>query len=445
MFATFREVAKAQATEKVKERLGELTLCPQFTFAHFLVGLLRVAHKLYPQVQGDSNAFVQLLERMDAVNPAKALFFVDNATRSRKSGFSPAPRCTASRSSRGSVDRSRTSLERSRASLERSTRASRADASRTSMESRTNTSTGSGDMDERRRTYAGDAAPSARERLVSQLFGYYAALGNPLNRKYISTLKWNRFLRDAKLLPTESGRSSEYRSARLSHIDADLIFVQAVGKNVRHHMSVRTFEIGLHLIAEKLYGKGGDSFAQLCDAILSPLSERLLELHGQDVTQCAIAMAEPEMVALFSHALDGVARLFHTYARNGVLTPECFARFCTEFDITQDMSHMPLQRIFSDCVNVEYSAGHGNLNEMSLLSFQLALVLIAEKVGKEGTMVSKVAQLFRRLNAVALSHGLHPHARGTFLPVDKEDLASSPRKVSPKKQTNTWTDLMQHS
>eukprot|EP00397_Hematodinium_sp_SG-2012_P019887 GEMP01020460.1.p1 GENE.GEMP01020460.1~~GEMP01020460.1.p1 ORF type:complete len:640 (+),score=128.32 GEMP01020460.1:84-2003(+) len=457
-FATFREVAKAEAVPDrvLKYLTSSGSDSSNFTFAHFVCAMLRVARKLFPHLE-DPAAFLQLLERMDAVNPGKAIFFVDlgQSKMSKRRSVRRSESTAESTSRPDSALKKRFPSGRSRLSIKEDIE-QRLAQRRQSSEMSSSSHTGDGQMI--------GAAPTYQERLVNQLFGYYAALGNPLNRTYLSTLKWNRFLRDAKLIPAETATTQEGPPKRLSmspscvfespvspplsQVDVDLIFLQAQGQSARHHMSARTFEIALHMIAEKVYGGRIDAFQKLCDDVLASLSERLLELHGHDVAQCAIAMAEPDMVALFAQALDGLARLFGVYARNGIWTAECFAKFCNDFDITQELSHMPLQRIFSDCVHVEYSAGQGNLRELSLLSFQLALVLIATKVQKEDVpTASKVSLLFQRLNAAALSNGIPPHAKGTFLPVEKRGLRASlsKRQIGSSRSSLTWTNLMEQA
>lgn len=448
------------------------------------------------------------------------------------------------------------------------------------------------------------ALPESYERLVAQVFGYYAALGDPLNRAHISTLKFSRFLRDCGLLPCDpqgavsfqveraaegglrrygpggrtsiskaptgsrgerlrvsvssspSGpqasaggypskdaappgglqaggrrasftvsahrqggalrgsdlvsnspgmgglrRGSQTSSAPglplryfpappLQQVDVDLIFLQATqdarpaaegnegislvqkagfvyksegpsgagwypNKKTqrRHHMTAGAFEHALLDIALRVFPgrQPEEGITELCEKILIPLSERLVEVSGVDVSAAAITMADPEMMEVFGRAQPGLEKIFLYYA-DRVKAPnappfwaaECFLRFAADFEITLELAHLPLQRIFHDCVHLEGAsgqappAGRGGHSSgqaaMSFLSFQLSLVIVAQRLGgatETASAVQRVVLLFHRMNAVTAmsTQERGPSARFSLLsvPALPEDEVASTR------------------
>ena len=69
---------------------------------------------------------------------------------------------------------------------------------------------------------------------------------------------------------------------------------------------------------------------------------------------------------------DGIAKIFNHYAdhsaKNNFSSNKWnvgnFLKFCSDFEITEELSHLPLQRIFQDCAQVEYSEGRGNMSRV---------------------------------------------------------------------------------
>lgn len=216
-------------------------------------------------------------------------------------------------------------------------------------------------------------------------------------------------------------------------------------------MNEHTFTVGLHMIAEAVYSSLL-AFDRLRIEVLEPLCGRLKDVSERDVAQCVIALGEPTMWQLFAAADDGLRKLFNIYARGSDgLTAESFAKFSNDFDITQDLAHTALQRIYSDCVHIEVSSG--NELQMTFFAFQLALIMIAVRTSKDydtsfSSIDQKVCALFRRLNAVALSNGIHAHG---LLPTGRVSQITGATDYAPERvresaregrQSLTWAQLM---
>merc|ERR1719453_553829 len=80
-------------------------------------------------------------------------------------------------------------------------------------------------------------------------------------------------------------------------------------------------------------------------------------------------------------------------------------RFAEEFDLVIEVGQLPMQKVFSDCTHYETVSGKGVDGEMSFESFQLALLVLAQKVHvgtKESSKpLDRVVVLFQRLNGSA--------------------------------------------
>lgn len=190
-------------------------------------------------------------------------------------------------------------------------------------------------------------------------------------------------------------------------------------------MEMDAFEKALFAISDRCLQMGslgnltvqdddGKAFEAFCEKVLVPLSEQLLEVQGQDVSEAAALMAQPDTVSLFERVQPGIERVFQHYAKpanEGGRAPfwssESMVKFATDFELTSELSHLPLQKIFRDCVHVEYCAGHGRSGEMSLISFQLALVMLSQKIHASAMQgkLDKLVLLFHRMNTISAMNG----------------------------------------
>lgn len=539
-FQVFRETAKLrQLPPEVQRRLPISTPGAHFTFSHFVCAMILLARKVFPEelCPNDATRIARLFERMDASKGriAYATKFPGNARgsvggiRLLPEGSTFAPESGRRRSSLGM-----SSPEARRSSVRRSV----VEAAIQPLDSAKAAAEVEFDFEDGMEKLK---IPERLRRLIQQVFGYYAALGDPLNRTYISTLKFNRFLRDCGLLSSDahgavsfkfnpaprgsvnmgprqslgggggggprgsirrSGSDSSIRRGSasltavpevrrtsirdaftvsasrksfsgpsgdalplrvfldppLSQVDADILFVQVTGvpeperrtslggpgersgsttnAKKKKHMEIEAFEKALIQISDRCLQLGalgnmtfqdddGKAFEAFCEKVLVPLSEQLLEVQGQDVSEAAALMAQPDTVSLFERVQPGVERIFHHYSRPAneggrpsYWSSESMVKFATDFELTSELSHLPLQKIFRDCVHVEYCAGHGRAGEMSLISFQLALVMLSQKI-HASTMqgkLDKLVLLFHRMNTISSMNGFPgPMARQNAL------------------------------
>lgn len=369
---------------------------------------------------------------------------------------------------------------------------------------------------------------SELRRLILQVFGHYAAIGDPLNRTNLSSLKFMRFLRDCGLVGSESRESGStkdhefspaerMRSSRslsvgsirstgsmrsagsgagtsgrrgtvqanqgrprnasfisqprfsvsaakpvgsdsglplrvfpvpiFTQVEADLIFVTAsrkdsdsgrsgpagavkrtssvgalgrrgsgmAAKRQHHHLTPDLFIVALQDIALRCFpAMPEEALETFGERILQPLSETLLEVKGQDVSSAAAVMAEPDTAALLEQCQPGLEQIYAHYAiehagRKPQWTSEALCRFAEEFSLIDEVSQLPLQKIFRDCTHYESLAGKGVAGEMSFSSFQLALLMISQKiyVGVQRSLppLDRVIHLFQRLNSIAAGSG----------------------------------------
>mmetsp|Transcript_38075 Transcript_38075/g.91377 ORF Transcript_38075/g.91377 Transcript_38075/m.91377 type:complete len:677 (-) Transcript_38075:135-2165(-) len=466
-FSAFREAVKASVPAAVVTKLKTDQPGLHLTFPRFILALLLVSRRLFAEsADADASKFARFLHRMDGAKQRGI------ANDKPLGGLRLLPAELSEYIQRvedKSVDRNEVAAGHPRP----------ADSSR---------STGSG-RDPR------VTLSAERQKLVQQIFCYYASLGDPLNIAYISTLKFNRFLRDCGLLSAEAAGPVSFRIDRpqtghtpkpvvvngrgtrasvplsvspsrsrsqtrktpadgqenvdanatlplkifqeppLQQVDADLIFVQATTDNSRggaprskrHHMDLECFGRAVQQLAVRTMGASTIQRSQddFCDVVLVPLSRSLLQVRGQDVSAAAVLLAEPEMVELFMQAAPGLEFTFDAYAEKGssglkALTSAGFCKFCADFDITTEIAHLPLAKIFQDCVHVEFASGYSSSRtDMSFISFQLALVLVALKAITFGSEIEKCVALLKRMNGSVGANRLQAGRQGAFFPIGR--------------------------
>jgi len=300
--------------------------------------------------------------------------------------------------------------------------------------------------------------------------------------------------------------------APLNQVDVDLLFLQAINyerkktrsssQQHRHLLNGDSFKRALFDIALRVgaklglgvgTGSGGqeeiaDAVSFFCAKILRPLSEGLLSSTSNkygnaanlvagsiDVSQFAVEMGKKSMVDLFHspNVAEGINKVFTYYADQNIGSGGVgsrfgagarrrenlaamrwnlhgFLRFCQDFEITEELAHLPLQRIFQDCAHVEQveqkssgvepaASGTTANPGLSKLGFQLALVLVAVKLSPSqmagGGQSSSPAPLTEQV--VALLHKLN-HSLGM-----KDRPSASLRKAAlfPNLPAVTRTDL----
>ncbi|CAD7945840.1 unnamed protein product [Amoebophrya sp. A25] len=543
VLSVFREVMKGKIPNEVFEFFECEDVCTRgrlFTIGHFLLGLYLVGKKLFGLASASSSSasassgqvVFQLLERMDVSTPGKIIFTAERAkslplttsahlTAAHRGGasfqFCPESREQGFGGGGGSSSSDAELMNTSKNSgmshggqsgqrpLAPSATGNRLHS--TQIGSLTHYG-GSSSSTSARGTASGQQHPvpvvpdmirplgEQHEILISQLFLYYATLGDPLNRSAISSLKFNRFLRDAGLLPAECQGAVTYdhmqpkkRAHRaqalsrqklsvsahqprvnaeafpngppLTQVDVDLIFLQAInwerkktnskGQQHRHLLNETSWRRALCDIGIRLYyqprddasalggARGGGassssksspttdphknstttltpveaSLESLCRKVLQPAAKALDFQSHVDVSNYAVEMGKQQMVDLFHspNVSEGIAKIFTYYADQSARTSFAkskwtvgsFLKFCIDFEITEEIPHLPLQRIFQDCAHVESVEGRTSSSELSKLGFQLCLVLIAVKLNRMefSTLEDQVLALLHKLNHAA--------------------------------------------
>ncbi|CAJ1352583.1 unnamed protein product [Effrenium voratum] len=203
----------------------------------------------------------------------------------------------------------------------------------------------------------------------------------------------------------------------LIRAQADLLYVQETKQEV--HMTQDSFvHRALVAVAQQcLAGKDveleEDSRAAIlnwfCQWALVPLADAL-GISEHDVLYAAELLRQPEVSALLRSCQRGLDIVFARYAlaspaprepyRKGYWTAKSVQRFAAESDLSAELSHQCLQRIFTGCVQYERSLQRSEEGKMSSSCFRLALVVIAQRVHSSPgcTALMRVAMLMLRLS-----------------------------------------------
>lgn len=340
---------------------------------------------------------------------------------------------------------------------------------------------------------------------VSQVFSHYCSLGDPLNRANMSSCKFCRFLKDVGLLsdPRRNNKENKNKNNKISQVDADLIFLQACNferkerndlksQQQRHMIKLGSFCRALNQVIVRSFPNDTnfeDAYVKFYSQILRPLSEEAaLTIRDQsnnypsnssfDVSKYAIEMGKKEMVDLFSSSsvADGMRKIFHYYtdhsakANFGATSWNMgnFLRFASDFEITEELNHLLLQKVFQDCAQVEYESGprendnytnkslivDHHHNRISRLGFQLALVLIAVKLNRHEclSLFDQVVGLFHRMNnAIGMKerlNGVSQRSSMIFaqLPSERNPLAAvrsrSRQAMNAAREHATWASVV---
>lgn len=241
VFAIFREVSRKEAPSEVRERLlgGGVPGTPgpgqHFTYVHFAAALALTSRRCFADEGGV--ALARLLEWMDASKgrmifgatypghmPGGAAAFKLTPeqlpegllARAHRAGHTAqAHRPTANtdiRSARGGVT----------SGPQPTLRVPEDNSGIQAVES----SCDNGHLEDDLAQRPGQFVPWVR-RVVQQVFGHYASIGNPLNRTHLSTLQFTRCLRDCGLVSSQSEGAVSFRfvpSNRRSSSSSKLTF-----------------------------------------------------------------------------------------------------------------------------------------------------------------------------------------------------------------------------
>ncbi|CAE7600717.1 unnamed protein product [Symbiodinium sp. CCMP2592] len=207
----------------------------------------------------------------------------------------------------------------------------------------------------------------------------------------------------------------------MTRATADLLYVQASSQR-EVHMTKDGWFRALASAAQQCMAAGVDEDAPLhpctsaetlnwfCEWALVPLAEAL-GISEQDVLSGAEILRQPEVSALLRSGQRGLDIVFARYAlagpaprepyRKGYWNGQSMQRFAAESDMSAELSHQCLQRIFTGCVQYQTSILRGTQEgKMSTSCFRLALVVIAQRVHSAPSLtpLMRVAMLLLRLS-----------------------------------------------
>lgn len=193
--------------------------------------------------------------------------------------------------------------------------------------------------------------------------------------------------KDSGAQPTTGTRSPNALLGR--HINLGKVETM---KNKGRHLSLDGFCRALADVAAKaMVGREetlkGDVLEDFCTLVLLPLAELFGDDECEDVALAAEVLAELETARVLQRCHHGMEKIFQVYAvecphRRAYWSPDSFARFAHDFEITQEVNHLPLQKIFHDSVAHMKSTGTYAFSEgeMSLTALQLAIIVCSQKL-----------------------------------------------------------------
>lgn len=204
----------------------------------------------------------------------------------------------------------------------------------------------------------------------------------------------------------------------LSRAQADLLYIQAM-KQQEVHMTQESFVRALAIVGLQCLSGVHDVYVPrddasvlnwFCQWALVPLAEAL-GISQHDVLCAAEILRDPEVSALLRSCQRGLHIVFARYAmaspaprepyRKGFWAVQSMQRFAAEAEISAELSHQCLQRIFTGCVQHECSLERKTLpGKMSSSCFLLALIVIAQRVHSTPgcTPLMRVAMFMLRLS-----------------------------------------------
>ena len=205
----------------------------------------------------------------------------------------------------------------------------------------------------------------------------------------------------------------------LTRAQADLLYIQAM-RQQEVHMTQDSFVRALAIVGQQCLSAGVDDVEDadtdagilnwFCQWALVPLAEAL-GISEHDVLCAAQILREREVSALLRSCQRGLDIVFARYAkaspaprdpyRKGFWTVQSMQRFAAESDLSAELSHQCLQRIFTGCVQHERSVERRTISgSMSASCFRLALIVIAQRVHSVPgcTPLMRVAMFMLRLS-----------------------------------------------
>ena len=286
--------------------------------------------------------------------------------------------------------------------------------------------------------------------LVVRLFEYYCELGDPLNRKFLSSAKWLRFLKEGGVW----GGSEESLATGgfIGKTEADMLFVEITGG--KPHMELSQFFKILQVLASRLLpaliakgfaeGVVTDGWEVLTKCMLEPLADAVLGniRKGLSTSDAAHAIVEetimrvsspeqrsdPKLDDLIVRTRSSTLRLFKHFCdpRNSAkMNREGFLRLTQMFGLSgNEVAPLTVHKIFS-----VISRG-GKEDGIGIMGFEKGLMILSDKCFPGDSMGSyeKLLVLFHRLNAACSKAGLLV-APGLLYQVEVPDFFTDSKKA----------------
>lgn len=234
----------------------------------------------------------------------------------------------------------------------------------------------------------------------------------------------------------------------LNFVQVDLEYVQAINATrrdrqqgqpgqARSHMTLDAFvwaltDIALFCHRRGIWEQGGkpdDDLKSFCALVLRPLRD-LLGLGEFDAESTRAILLEPDVAGLVQRGQRGLEAIFKRYAcsangpepyQKGHWNAQAFKRFANDADLVAELSVTTIQRLFNACVQHEVGTSDATDGKMSYNSFQLALLMIAQRIDKtpQRPPPFRLAILFLRMSVANGARELGAAARsvlGSTLP-----------------------------
>lgn len=221
-------------------------------------------------------------------------------------------------------------------------------------------------------------------------------------------------MREADLQPAAS--SSGRRSSSVGMVGASQKRASVSTPVRRSHMTAEGFTRALADVASRCMPECASKAQALQDfasKVLEPLSEAL-QVKGEDVEPANTFLSTDEAQRLFARCRQGLEKVYNLYATElGGCRPhwssDSMSRFAQDFDLIPEVGYLPLMKVLKNSTHFDACRGKGADGEMLYGTFEVALVLIAQRmisVQADSGTVDKVMHLFNRMNQLASASAL---------------------------------------
>ena len=245
--------------------------------------------------------------------------------------------------------------------------------------------------------------------LVRLLFQHYVRLGDPLNERWLSSLKWSRFLKDGGVWASQPGECLSV-GGFVSAVDADMLFVQTAGRSATGKLDLAGFHTALRALAPRLLaglvkkgflsfrGEAPDSWLVLMRCMLEPLA-KVLGVSDQQEND------NPELAQFILPFRPAIAKLFRHVSADSRMTRDEFIRLAVAISVPVPL--LVVHKIFNACKSSD------SRESLTPDDFEKALLELAVKAtpGRDVTDKDRVTVFLTHLNNTPLAAQLatYPH------------------------------------